>query len=84
MEPDVRLTDRKEVILQTVVEEYMATARPVGSSLVAEQSDLKVSSATVRKDLHALEDEGFLHQPHTSCTARTVATSGLGATTTDA
>lgn len=44
----------------------MTTARPVGSSLVAGQSDLKVSSATIRKELGALEDEGFLHQPHTS------------------
>jgi len=63
---DERLTERKEAILQAVVEEYMATARPVGSGLVTEQSELKVSSATVRKELGALEEEGFLHQPHTS------------------
>jgi len=61
-----RLTERKEAILQAVVEEYMATARPVGSGLVTEQTELKVSSATVRKELGALEEEGFLHQPHTS------------------
>ena len=63
---DDLLNERKEAILQTVVEEYMATARPVGSGLVTEQAKLKVSSATVRKDLGALEEEGFLHQPHTS------------------
>ncbi len=63
---DNRLTERKEAILQAVVEEYMATARPVGSGLVTEQAELKVSSATVRKELGALEDEGFLRQPHTS------------------
>ena len=63
---DDQLTERKEAILQAVVEEYMATARPVGSGLVTEQSALKVSSATVRKELGALEEEGFLHQPHTS------------------
>jgi heat-inducible transcriptional repressor len=61
-----RLTERKEAILQAVVEEYMATARPVGSGLVTTQSEIKVSSATVRKELGALEEEGFLHQPHTS------------------
>lgn len=61
-----RLTDRKEAILQAVVEGYMATARPVGSGLVADQSSLNVSSATVRKELSALEEDGFLHQPHTS------------------
>lgn len=44
----------------------MSTARPVGSGLVADQSQLQVSSATVRKELSALEEEGFLHQPHTS------------------
>lgn len=44
----------------------MATARPVGSGLVTDQSSVTVSSATVRKELSALEDEGFLHQPHTS------------------
>lgn len=63
---DDRLTERKEAILQAVVEEYMATARPVGSGLVTEQTELKVSSATVRKELGALEEEGFLRQPHTS------------------
>jgi len=61
-----QLTERKEAILQAVVEEYMATARPVGSGLVTDQSQIKVSSATVRKELGALEEEGFLHQPHTS------------------
>lgn len=66
MGTDDRLTERKEAILQAVVEEYMSTSRPVGSGLVADQSDLAVSSATVRKELAALEDEGFLHQPHTS------------------
>lgn len=60
------LSERKEAILQAVIEEYMATARPVGSSLVAGQTELSVSSATIRKELGALEDEGFLHQPHTS------------------
>lgn len=63
---DVQLSERKEAILQAVVEEYMSTARPVGSGLVTEQADLKVSSATVRKELGSLEEEGFLHQPHTS------------------
>lgn len=66
MSIDDQLSDRKGAILQAVVEEYMATARPVGSGLVAQQSELSVSSATVRKELSALEEEGFLHQPHTS------------------
>lgn len=60
------LTERRCAILKVVVEEFMATARPVGSGLVAEKSKVKVSSATIRKELGALEEEGFLHQPHTS------------------
>ncbi len=60
------LDERKAAILQAVVEEYIATAQPVGSSRVAEQASLTVSSATVRNELGFLESEGFLHQPHTS------------------
>ncbi len=46
------------------MEEYIETAQPVGSSHIA--PPLKVSSATVRSELAALESEGYLVQPHTS------------------
>jgi heat-inducible transcriptional repressor len=46
------------------VEEYIETAQPVGSGSVA--PGLNVSSATVRNDMVVLEQEGYLHQPHTS------------------
>ncbi len=62
----VQLDDRKAAILRTVVEEYISTAQPVGSSTVAEKASLTVSSATVRNELGFLESEGYLHQPHTS------------------
>lgn len=62
----VHLDDRKAAILRTVVEEYISTAQPVGSSLVAEKASVSVSSATVRNELGFLESEGYLHQPHTS------------------
>jgi len=60
------LDDRKTAILATVVQEYIATAQPVGSASVARTPSIQVSSATVRSELAVLEQEGFLVQPHTS------------------
>ncbi|MDA2963584.1 MAG: heat-inducible transcriptional repressor HrcA [Actinomycetota bacterium] len=60
------LDDRKTAILRAVVEEYIATAQPVGSTHIANNRDLAVSSATVRNDMAALEREGYLMHPHTS------------------
>src|SRR5439155_26846374 len=60
------LDDRKAAILRVVVEEYIETAQPVGSSHVAAVPDLSVSSATVRNEMAVLERDGYLVQPHTS------------------
>ena len=60
------LDDRKAAILRAVVEEYIDTAQPVGSNHVVQSSGVRVSSATVRNDMAALEQEGYLRQPHTS------------------
>src|SRR3954462_2866996 len=60
------LDDRKAAILRVVVEEYIETAQPVGSSHVAAVPDLSVSSATVRNEMAVLEREGYLVQPHSS------------------
>jgi heat-inducible transcriptional repressor len=60
------LDDRKTAILSAVVQEYIATAQPVGSSHIASASGIGVSSATVRNEMAVLEQEGFLTQPHTS------------------
>ncbi len=60
------LDDRKAAILRVVVEEYIETAQPVGSAMVARLPELAVSSATVRNEMGALEREGYLVQPHTS------------------
>lgn len=60
------LDERKASILRAVVEEYIETAQPVGSGHVANAPGVTVSSATVRNDMALLEQEGFLHQPHTS------------------
>lgn len=60
------LDERKAAVLRAVVEEYIETAQPVGSSHVARAPGIEVSSATVRNDMTLLEEAGFLRQPHTS------------------
>ena len=60
------LDDRKTAILRAVVQEYVASGQPVGSTHVANLPSVKVSSATVRNEMAALEQEGYLAQPHTS------------------
>ncbi|MEY4173621.1 MAG: heat-inducible transcription repressor HrcA [Actinomycetota bacterium] len=60
------LDERKTAILRAVVQEYIATAQPVGSTHVADAPGVQVSSATVRNEMAVLEQEGYLAQPHTS------------------
>jgi len=60
------LDDRKTAILRAIVEEYIATAQPVGSSHIANSHEFAVSSATVRNDMAVLERDGFLTHTHTS------------------
>lgn len=60
------LDERKTAILRAVVQEYITTAQPVGSTHVANAAGVKVSSATVRNEMAVLEQEGYLAQPHTS------------------
>lgn len=60
------LDDRTQAILRAVIEEYVATATPVGSQALVERHGLDVSSATVRSIFAELEAAGLLSQPHTS------------------
>jgi len=52
--------------LSTIIREYTQTAEPVGSKLLENRGNLGVSSATIRADMHDLEDLGYLTHPHTS------------------
>jgi heat-inducible transcriptional repressor len=58
--------DRKLNVLRAIVEDYVATQEPVGSKALVDRHQLGVSPATVRNDMAALEEEGFITQPHTS------------------
>ncbi len=60
------LDDRKAAILRAIVSHYVSSGEPVGSKTIVERFDLNVSPATVRNEMGALEDAGFLFQPHTS------------------
>lgn len=61
-----QLDQRKAAILRAVVQQYIETAQPVGSTSVSARPDVAVSSATVRNEMTLLERDGFLAQPHTS------------------
>jgi heat-inducible transcriptional repressor len=58
--------DRKLAVLRAIVEDYVSTQEPVGSKALVDRHRLGVSPATVRNDMAALEEEGFITQPHTS------------------
>ncbi|HET9266737.1 MAG TPA: heat-inducible transcriptional repressor HrcA [Vicinamibacterales bacterium] len=60
------LPDRSRRLLATLVREYIETGEAVSSQVLARESSLGVSSATVRNVLAQLEDSGFVYQPHTS------------------
>lgn len=57
---------RKENILSAIIKEYVDTASPVGSSVIAEKYKFDLSSATIRNEMKSLEEEGYIYQPHTS------------------
>ena len=62
----MELNDRKKLILQAVIDEYISSAEPVGSRAISKRDELGLSSATIRNEMADLEEMGFLIQPHTS------------------
>jgi heat-inducible transcriptional repressor len=60
------LSPRQELILQSVVDAYLVSARPVPSKEVAERPEVEAGPSTVRAELALLEAEGYLTHPHTS------------------
>ena len=60
------LEPRSEAILRAIIEEYVATAQPVGSQTLVVKYGLGVSPATVRNVMAELESAGYLDHPHTS------------------
>lgn len=60
------LNDRRRLVLKALVEEYIASAQPVGSKTLVDRYELGCSPATVRNELAILEETGFVLQPHVS------------------
>lgn len=63
---ETNLSERQKLILALVIRDYIETAQPVGSVSLVKRYELDFSSATVRNDMVALTEMGFLRQPHTS------------------
>ena len=62
----MELNERKKLILQAIIDEYIGSAEPVGSRVISKRNELGLSSATIRNEMADLEEMGFLIQPHTS------------------
>jgi heat-inducible transcriptional repressor len=62
----VSAEDRRFEVLRAIVADYVSNQEPVGSKALVERHNLGVSSATVRNDMAALEEDGYIAQPHTS------------------
>jgi heat-inducible transcriptional repressor len=60
------LTERQKLILTLVVRDYIETAKPVGSKTLMDHYKLDMSPATIRNEMAALTEAGYLRQPHTS------------------
>lgn len=62
----IELTDRQKILLTLVIHDYIRSAQPISSQHLVEDYKLEMSSATVRNELAALTEMGYLRQPHTS------------------
>lgn len=61
-----QLNERSLQSLKALIERYISDGQPVGSRVLAKDSDLKLSPATIRNVMADLEDMGLIHSPHTS------------------
>lgn len=62
----MELTERQKKILRAIVDNYIQTAEPVGSKVLAAMPGMDCSSATIRNEMAELTQKGLLEQPHTS------------------
>ncbi len=60
------LTERQKLLMTLIIHEHTRTAQPIGSKTLVEQFGLQMSSATIRNEMTAMTDNGYLRQPHTS------------------
>lgn len=60
------VSERGLEVLRVIVQDYVATREPVGSKAIVDRHGFGVSSATIRNDMAALEEDGLIAAPHTS------------------
>ncbi len=60
------MLERQKKLFKNIIQEYLTSAKPVGSQVAVDKFDLQVSPATVRNDMVELEKLGLLCSPHTS------------------
>lgn len=60
------LSERQKTLLLLIIRDYIDSAQPIGSKRLAEHYHLNLSSATIRNEMAALTEMGYLRQPHTS------------------
>ena len=60
------LTERQKKLLLLIIRDYIESAQPVGSKRLAEHYRINLSTATIRNEMAALTEMGYLRQPHTS------------------
>ncbi len=63
---DFKLNERKKQLLLSAVENYIENASPITSERVQTNIFTTLSSATLRNELNALEEMGYLRQLYTS------------------
>jgi len=60
------MESRQQELLKIIIKEYIKTAEPISSGFLVEKFKLPYSSATVRAEMAALEEDNYIYQPHTS------------------
>ncbi|XMB87281.1 heat-inducible transcriptional repressor HrcA [Mycoplasmatota bacterium WC44] len=60
------LTERQNLVLRAIVEEFIKNAEPVGSRTLSKHSEVNFSPATIRNEMADLEELGYIEKTHTS------------------
>ena len=60
------LSERRAAILRLIIADYVQSAQPIGSEALVQRHNLELSSATIRNEMARLEEDGYIHHPHTS------------------
>ncbi len=60
------LSERQKTLLLLIIRDHIESAQPIGSKRLVDHYHIKLSSATIRNEMSALTEMGYLRQPHTS------------------